>query len=629
VETGREPGPEDPASVRARRPGGRGGAHRRAGDRHAGAWWATGSIALYCLVAVVAMWNVWTSHPTTVTVAGGDAYMDSWFLGFMAEALAHGHNPLFTVYGNYPYGINILDNSSQPLLGVLATPITLVWGSIAAFNVMVTAGMAASATTAYFLVRRFASWQPAALLGGLLYGFSPYSILQSSDGHLNISFVAVPPLIFLVLHDTLVARRERWVRNGLLLTLLVVVQFFISDEVLFTTVVIAVVVVVAAAVAAHRTLRERLAEAGKSLVLTVGCGVALLAYPTWYAERGPGSIVGPIQPVAQAYRTDLLGAVVPNTLERLAPSGHLLAIAEKFSNSVGENSAYIGIPLVVLLVVTVVWLRRDARVVVVAVAGLAAFVLSLGGALALYKAPALTATGGAAGRLPLPEALLSKIGPLRNIIPVRISLYVFLAAAVLLGIVLTRLHESWTDRWGGVAGIAGPLLVAGVALAPLVPVIPFEAVAPIGQPAYFDSAVHSEIPAGSVALLYPYPSSLVPAAEAWDAYADLPFEMPGGYFLVPQADGTIEDAGVAGYTRTTPVTRWLTALYKGTPYPETAARRAALRGQLASDHVQSVVAVPAYGADPTSALAHLTWLLGPPTADQGGTVDWYHLHWNP
>lgn len=616
--------------------------------RRADVAWATAAFCLYAFLAVGVLWHIWTGHPTTETIGGPDSYMDSWFLAFVAHAVVHGHNPFFTVYGNYPYGIDVLDQSSQPFLGLVGLPLTLAFGALATFNFWVTAGLALSAMSAYALARRFVAWHPAALLAGLVYGFSPYALVQAADGHLNLSFVAVPPLVFLVLHDILVARRDRWVRNGVLLAALLVVQFFISDEVLVTTVVVAAVALVVAALAGRRRLRPVLPGAAKALVLGGVLAAAALAQPVWTALRGPGHIVGPIQPAAEAYRADLLGPLLPTQLERWAPPSWV-QVAMHFAGSTGENGSYLGIPLVVLLVVGVVWLWRERAVLVVAITGAVAFLLSLGGALTVTGEPAIGHNGNAVGQVPLPEALLHDLGPLRSLIPARIGLYVALAAGVLAAVVLDRLRSALATRWaaGGAGGGAGGRAVAfrrvrwarrlggavaGVAglvvLAPLVPAAPFTSALPAAVPAYFTRS-HPQIGGShTVGLIYPYPSEPVAQGEAWQAFAGLPFEMPGGYFLVPGPTGAVSSTPVLGYGRTTQVGLALTQLLLGKPEPETPTWRADLRSELARWHVRTVVAVPQDGRNPAGALAYLEWLLGPPSAHQGGTVDWYGLRWS-
>ncbi|MGH9109675.1 MAG: hypothetical protein ACRDY3_09500 [Acidimicrobiales bacterium] len=611
------------------------------GGRRADVIWAAAAFSVYSFLAVGVLWHIWTGHPTTETIGGGDSYMDSWFLAYAAQAVVHGHDPFFTTLGNHPFGINVLDQSSQLLLGVVGLPVTVAFGALATFNLWITAGMALGALSAYALARRFVAWHPAAVLAGLVYGFSPYMIVESADGHLNIAFAALPPLVLLVLHDTLVARPDRWVRNGILLAVLAVAQFFVSDEVLVTTVIVAAIAVVASAVVGHRAWHTTAGAAARALALAGVATAAALAYPVWSALRGPGHIVGPIQPVAEAYRADLLGPFLPDQMEKLAP-GRLVQIAQHFASTPGENGSYLGIPLLLLVAVGVVWLWRERAVLVVAVTGAAAFVLSLGGALAVKGAPPIGPGGAATGGIPLPEALAYKLPPLRNLVPVRISLYVALAAGILLAVVLDRLvhrhrhrlvqrlvHRRRGAAWKGRAIGAGVLALGLAVLVPLVPEAPFVTAAPAGIPPYFTGTAYHRIPAGSVALLYPYPSEAFPAAEAWQGYAGLPFAMPGGYFLVPGATGAVAFSPTLSYSRATPLALALTDLWAGKPLPETAARRSALRRELAADGVRTVVAVPQDGTDPAAALATLEWLLGPPSAGQGGTVDWYGLRWPP
>ena len=133
-------------------------------------------------------------------------------------------------------GINLLDDTSVVALGVVTAPVTWLWGPVASMNVALTLAPVLSALAMYVLLRRWVSWAPAAFLGGLAYGFSPFVVTELALNQLNIAFLAVPPLVVLVLADLLVTQRRAPWRNGLALAGLVVVQFFVSTEVLVITV---------------------------------------------------------------------------------------------------------------------------------------------------------------------------------------------------------------------------------------------------------------------------------------------------------------------------------------------------------------------------------------------------------
>lgn len=121
-----------------------------------------------------------------------DIALNSWFLAWTPFALLHGHDPLITTWVNYPHGANLMDNASIMLPGLLAAPVTLMFGPLASFNLLATLALAGSATAAFFTLRRFAPWRPAAFVGGLFYGFSPYMVNQGY-AHINLTMVAIPP----------------------------------------------------------------------------------------------------------------------------------------------------------------------------------------------------------------------------------------------------------------------------------------------------------------------------------------------------------------------------------------------------------------------------------------------------
>jgi hypothetical protein len=141
----------------------------------------------------------------------------------------------FTTWQNAPIGLNAGVNISMLGLGVLLSPVTSVFRPIVAWNVLETAALVASATSMCLVMRRWTEWWPAAFTGGLLYGFSVYETV--SVQHLNVSFVALPPLFFLLLHELLV--RQRWpaVRTGMLLGMLCGFQYLVSSEILASMVI--------------------------------------------------------------------------------------------------------------------------------------------------------------------------------------------------------------------------------------------------------------------------------------------------------------------------------------------------------------------------------------------------------
>jgi len=586
---------------------------------------ATSSVVVtYLALAVVVYWSAWSSGITTHLQLGGDQYANVWFLRWTPFALLHGLNPLFSTFANYPFGVNLVTNTSSPLLGLLGMPVTLAVGSIATFNVLSTLALAGSATAGYAFARRWTTWRPAAWVAGLLYGFSPYEIGQAT-GHLNLSFVVLPPLILLAVHEVTV--RQAWSprRAGITLGLLVTAQFFVSSEVLASTVVVGTACVAAVAVIGRQSIAEHLRPAVVGGLWAGGVAGALLAYPVWFAVRGPGSISGPIQLVPEAYRADVLGLVYPGAYVWIAPSA-LTRTSAAFANSVVENGSYLGVTLVVTVVasVLVLW-KRSVPVRVAAVGGGVAWILSLGGALVVRSAPGAALTG-----LPLPERVFTRLPLLSNTIPVRYSLYVALFAGLVLAIALEVVHRRVLGRaradWlrTSIGSSLLPCAVAVLCLVPVIPAVPLQGFGDPGVPAYFGSSSLQRVPAGSVAVLYPFPSSATPQGELWQAQSGLRFKMPGGYFLVPQPPGrAIAFSPTLGYDTDTLTARTLIALAAGTPPAETPALHAALVAELRSWHVRTILASTAGLTRPAQSVQFLTWLAGTPPTEDRDLFAWY------
>jgi hypothetical protein len=600
------------------------------GPTQAGAVPTVVVMALYLAAAVAMNWDAWSAGAASHMQAGADQFTTVWFLRWLPFAVLHGHNPLYTDFGNYPFGVNLLNNTSVPLLALTGAPATLLFGPIATFNTLSTLALAGSAAAGYFFARRWTDWRPAAFVAGLLYGFSPYEVAESNGGHLNLTFVVLPPLILLAAHEVVMGRAQSSRIWGIVLGLLLTAQFFISSEILVSTVIIGGICVVAAALIGHRFVRSHLRGALVGGGWALGVAAVLLAYPVWFALRGPGHIRGPIQLVPEAYRADLLGPLVPNVYTWLAPSG-LVRVANGFANNTSENGTYLGITLLATLAVGIVLLWRRRPVIrVAAIGGAAAFLLSLGGGLVVHRPPTALLTG-----LPLPERVFTKLPLLANTIPVRYSLYVTLFAGLALAVVLDRLHATagaHSDRVHSRRGSPGarrasvlPALVAVVCLVPLIPKGPITGVTGVWTPSYFTSASMTTRPAGQVTVLYPYPSVATPEGQLWQAMAGMHYRSPGGYFLVPDGPGQrIGFSAAVGYGADTLTARVFIALDRGRPPAETPALRSALLAQFGSWRVSSLVAVFGPEPDPVS-LQFITWLVGKPPKQVENVDVWDHM----
>src|SRR2546428_8245353 len=169
----------------------------RRGLLFAGAW------LLYLAIAMLFFATIWFTPGgpfSTALGVGGDPQLAIWFLRWQGFALAHGHNLLLTNYLDAPQGVNLMWNTTAPLIGVAMAPLTLTLGGVFAYNVAETLGLATSAMGAFVMIRRYvratdATGTIAALIGGALFGFSPYMAAHALGHPPAVTLFTAPPML--------------------------------------------------------------------------------------------------------------------------------------------------------------------------------------------------------------------------------------------------------------------------------------------------------------------------------------------------------------------------------------------------------------------------------------------------
>ena len=124
---------------------------------------------------------------------GSDQATFAWSLAWWPHAIENGLHPLLTDRVYAPDGWNLAWTSSIPGPSLLAWPLTAVFGPVAAYDVLALAAPALAAWCAYLLCREIGTGTPAALAGGLVFGFTSYEAAETLN-HLNLALVFTLPL---------------------------------------------------------------------------------------------------------------------------------------------------------------------------------------------------------------------------------------------------------------------------------------------------------------------------------------------------------------------------------------------------------------------------------------------------
>jgi hypothetical protein len=575
-------------------------------------WAAPITMLCYLIGAYYATATLWM-NPAGLRQQGDpqDVNQATWFIRYTATAVQHFRLPaLITTAMNAPHGVNLMWNTSLLLPGIVVSPITATFGPQVSLTFLLAIGFAGSAASMYYVLRYWQAGPLAAALGGALYGFSP-ALIDSGIGHYSLVLAMLPPLILdRVLR--LVTERGSPVRNGLWLGLLVAGQFFIAEEGLVDTVIAAVVLLVVLAACRPREIRSRI----RPLVVGLASGgvlaLVLCARGLWVQFHGvrAGSAAATVIINYQGRQTNLgtlpYAFINPSSQELL----HTTAtgkIANLYPQPVPEYLAYLGVPLIILLLVAIVYFWNYLPI---RVAGLTCVILEW---LGMGAAPMRSGTF-TLPRFLLPWGALQHLPVIGGMVPDRLCILADAAAAVVLAFALDRARTVGPfARWR-----RGGLIAAGIAIVALLPIVPtpylteFTGRPPGGWSATFD-ALHLR-PDARV-LIVPYPYSATSQVLRWQAVSGWPHTMIGGDFIAPNQPAHLSRAGRSAMT---PTSYYLNYLYDGS-VPHVLPSNATIQANLAAMKPNAVVAEALPGSPLATFL--IKWF-GPPTTDNYKVMGW-------
>ena len=542
------------------------------------------ALAAYALLAVAVFSSAWVDSSGRWIGSPKDPQLFIWYLGWIPHQVAQGLNPLFTDHLSYPSGVNLMWNASMIFPAIVLWPVTALFGPVAAYNVLITGGVALSAWCGFLAARRFLDRDLLCFVAGLVYGFSP-ALMAQAQGHPHVLVALFPPVALILGHEILVRRRLNPALAGALAGAAAALQLLTGEELLAVTLVIGALGVALVALLHRHEVRDTLPYVARAAGVALGVFAVLAAYPLGFQFLGPQRVYGSVQG-PDVYVSDLLAFFLPSNLIH-------------FTGNSTENDAYVGLPLLALFAagLTLGW-RTPAIRWVGLMAGIVA-VLSLG--------PHLHVDGKMTP-VPLPWAVVAQLPLMESALPARLMAVGFLAIAIVVAYACARALTS-TRRWRIATGLA---LLAGVlAIAPQVPYRSQPAIAP----AFFRPGGDVEkMPSGAVVLVTPFSSKESTDAMYWQAVAGYRFRMPEGDAFTPGPylgphpsflETTLDELDAGGAVAVTPGVR------------------AMALADLKSAGVSSIVAGPSPGQ--AAIVVFLTQVEGGAPADDGGVKVWWQV----
>ena len=385
-------------------------------------------------------------HPgRSVLGLGHDPEISIWSFAWWPHALESLSNPFLTQALYAPTGTNLAWSPSAPGLALVFSPLTVLFGPVASYNVAALLLPALAAWSAYLLCRELTGSLWASLVGGYLFGFSTAMLRQQLLGHLNLTGVFLFPIVALVIvrfvRAELGARGLAW-RLGALIA----AQLWVSTEFAFTLTV-ALALALGLAYLLLRELRPRLRSALLPIAGAYGVGAVLAAPLVFYVLDGPVS--SRFVSDRSTLLTDPLNFVVPTSVIMLGGS----TFSSYAANRTAGGSAYLGLPTLLIVVAFAFRGRRLPRTWFLVAALLVASLVTLGATLQVAGHRLLTLPWWrAAAHLPV----------FGDVLPYRLAVFSSLAAAVLVAL--------WTATGRGWV-FSRPYVLPVLAVAALLPAV--------------------------------------------------------------------------------------------------------------------------------------------------------------
>jgi hypothetical protein len=500
---------------------------------------------------------------------GNDPGTFMWFLSWWPHALLHGINPFYSSALFAPDRLALGAATQVPGAALVMAPVTLLFGPLVSYNLIALAAPALAALFAFLLFRYVSGSFAGSLVGGYVFGFTAYMLGQML-GHLNLVLAfPIPAGVHLVLRliDGRIGSR-RFIAL-MALDLLALITF--STELALTFVVLGVITF-ALVLALAPDSRQRVRAAIRPTVIA-GALAAIVTSPfIYYAVKSnaPAAFAGG----GDLFGGDALGFLIPTRVTALA-SGTFGVISSGFNgNDLAESGIYLGIPFALIMARYVItrW-RLDATRLLFAVLVIV-MVLLLGSHLHIDSKSTIS----------LPWRLIAGLPLIKQALPVRLGVYMYLLAGVIVSLWLAR------PRPGAGGAAKWALVAAGIAF-----VFPnlsagFWHTRPT-NPSFFTTGEYRRyLHRGEAALALPFAGY----GMLWQADTGMWFRLAGGN-LAKVFPANYLDEPVLG------------AFYHPPTYSQTAmlAQAGPLQGFLTRHHVGAVVVAAADSQQWPSVLAKL------------------------
>ena len=276
----------------------------------------------------------------------GDPAFYLWSFKWWPYAISHGLNPFLTKAFWSPFGQNLAWTASCPSIALVMWPITYFYGAVFSYNFITLISLTLAPFGIYLINKQLGLKESSSIFGGIIFFFSQYAWGQLI-GHLTLFTVFV--IIFLCYLYILRFKGliNRW-KYIVLFAVLLAFQFGISNEIYATFVVFSFIAFLILFILyfKEKKYRKEITTFAFETMAGIAISVILLLPYIYYmlSTHVPGSLNN-----NAFYVADPLNYIIPTPINWLF--GNLfIPISLKFSGNFSEEGAYLGLPLIFILI---------------------------------------------------------------------------------------------------------------------------------------------------------------------------------------------------------------------------------------------------------------------------------------
>lgn len=489
------------------------------------------------LLFTLYVWKTFWLHPgSNLQSDTGDPALTLWSLSAVSKDLSQFKLPFFSDTLWAPYGVNLLDNTTEPLLGIVSFPITFFLGPLWSYLILGTLGTFLNAIAGWYLCSRIVGVNLASYLGGIIAGFNPFLTGAAIFGQFGILYASVPMTGVAALINIYLLKKRNF-KYFIILGLSLAAELFLSPELLAIEVTGITFAALFLFVCYTKTFVKELRLTYKSLLGTF-CGLAvIMLYPVYFILKGPEHLSQqPWGPYQSLFGVDWEQSVfLPKSVGDLKG---FLFFTGYFGPSPGPP-VYLGILMFVVLIASILIILLNSQYRFLIGNFLLSVWLTTGAALSWgVNRPRVVSS-------PLNKILiwrlLSHLPILPSIIPQRFAIMFWITVSMIITAAIKLCWEKSkqlvTNKHAKLFFIPAYLCFL-VAFIPIIkseelPIVSTKVTTP-GCFYDFKRAPYR----GKIILVLPFPGANGSGqAMTWDAIAGLPVKLVGGYIFIPDQTG--------------------------------------------------------------------------------------------